>query len=64
MFFRSISEKQDARYGVGIILKYLTNGLDHQRKRVGIRFSQYQTLSYALVVGGGHVGNCGGNFDA
>ena len=48
MFFRSISEKQDARYGVGIILKCLTNGLDHQKKRVGIRFSQYQTFSYAL----------------
>ena len=49
MFFRSISEKQDARYGVGIILKYLTNGLDHEKKRVGIDFLQHKGFSYALL---------------
>ena len=30
-------------------MKYLTNGLDHEKKRVGIDFLHYKGFSYALV---------------
>ena len=49
MFFRSISEKQDARYGVGIILKYLTIGLDHQKNNGMIKHQSNLKRQYSYV---------------
>ena len=48
MFFRSISDKQDASFDIENYLKYLTTCLNLRKKLQGFSFLHCDNVSYAL----------------